>query len=213
MKVTFCKTWPFFLLLIQYSCVMLQFCESFILCKITIAQVVTRTSSADSFFAIFLLSVCSASQRIIKLFNIFSSGITINSLLPLFYWAVMQLFKELKINLNISILFKIINIVVVKDIMTYKVWMRAFVWNPDLVWCWTFFPWKKPASHFMRERERELPGNFSPQTSPLWILEIWNCVECTMWEISSGRIFLTLNMISLCRYLCSFEDTNVIILI
>ena len=98
--------------------------------------------------------MCSASQRIIKLFNIFSSGITINSLLPLFYWAVMQLFKELKINLNISILFKIINIVVVKDIMTYKVWMRAFVWNPDLVWCWTFFPWKKPASHFMRERER-----------------------------------------------------------
>ena len=65
--------------------------------------------------------MCSASQRIIKLFNISSSGITVNSLLPLFYWPVMHLFKEVKINLNISILYKIINIVVVKDIMTYKV--------------------------------------------------------------------------------------------
>ena len=53
MKVILVNPESLFFLLILYSYVMLKFYESFILCKITIAQAVARTSSADFFFPFF----------------------------------------------------------------------------------------------------------------------------------------------------------------
>ena len=55
MRVILVKAESLFFLLILYSYVMLKFYESFILCKITIAQAVARTSSADFFSSHFSL--------------------------------------------------------------------------------------------------------------------------------------------------------------